>query len=145
MEVDGETVFSERFGACRSDGGNLRSTFNRGTDFGEASALLSDHQYIADLIGTCEEQNIDATCGGCAQGGFQRRRVLRQRPAVNVAVHSAQREAGAKLDAFRGIEVLGLGGLRSRRNSCLVTPSDTVYGAWWRFRDIKIASGCTSD
>ena len=61
-----------------------------------------------------------------------------------VAVHSAQRKAGAKLDAFWGIDVVGLGGLRSRQNSCLRTTAETAYGAWWRFRDIEIAVGCTS-
>ena len=46
-----------------------------------------------------------------------------------VAVQSAQREAGAKLDAFWGIDVMGRGGLRSRRNSCLRTIAVTADGA----------------
>jgi hypothetical protein len=36
---------------------------------------------------------------------------LSQLGKSGVAVHSAQREAGAKLDAFWGIDVLRLGGL----------------------------------
>ena len=64
--------------------------------------------------------------------------------AEAVAVHSAQREAGAKLDAFWGIDVLGLDGLRSRRNSCLRTTTETADGASWRFTEIEIAADCTS-